>query len=270
MEAVGNALLHWDPVEHRDPDVRLYHEYPLLRRGRRFKKLQLDGGFAGDKWLLDQTARAARTGEAGDLHLTSEEVTLLREKAKSPSEAWQEIMRRRSEALARGGLAAVPPYGADKSISPGLGISRPALARAQGGPAFPGDHPSAAACRRAANQRANRSAIGKRRTCATTPLCSSVFSRRRNRADSWQLVDCVYYPVRYLLHGARSFPALAGRGRDAGLAGRFCFRAFPHLSRRSRSSHRGQTNDRTKRSARSRSSAPSREAALSESIPGCA
>ncbi len=29
MDAVGSALLHWDPVRHRDPEVRLYHEYPF-------------------------------------------------------------------------------------------------------------------------------------------------------------------------------------------------------------------------------------------------
>ncbi len=193
MEAVGNALLHWDPVEHRDADVRLYHEYPLSGAGGAFKKLQLDGGFAGDKWLLDQTARAARTGEAGDLHLTSEEVTLLREKAKSPSEAWQEIMRRRSEALAQGGLAAVPPYGADKSISPisefrGLLSLAPKAARHF--EVITQAQPLVAAGKPASDSVGYWEATKVR---DHTTLLLALFAAQKSR-DSWQLVNCIYYP----------------------------------------------------------------------------
>ena len=119
MEVVGNGLLHWNPLQHRDLEVRLYREYPLPRSADVFKNLRLSPGIADDKWLLAQTARAAQTAEAGDLHLTNEETVLLRQKPMSPSDAWQQILQRRSEALARGGLAAVPPYGPDKSISPG-------------------------------------------------------------------------------------------------------------------------------------------------------
>ncbi len=193
MDAVGSALLHWDPVEHRDPEVRLYHEFPLSGAADAFKKLQLDGGFAGDKWLLDQTARAARTGEAGDLHLTSEELTILRQKAKSPSEAWQEIMRRRSEALARGGLAAVPPYGADKSISPisefrGLLSLAPKAARhfeaiTQAQPLVAGGKP--------ASESVGYWEATKVRDHTT--LLLALFAAQKSR-DSWQLVNCIYYP----------------------------------------------------------------------------
>ena len=118
VEKVGNGLLHWDPLRHPGSDVRLYREYALPGTAGVFKKLQLRRGVADDKWLLDQTARAAQTGAAGELHLTKEEVDSVRQKAATPDEAWQEIFGRRSAALARGGLAAVPPYGLDKSISP--------------------------------------------------------------------------------------------------------------------------------------------------------
>ncbi len=194
MDAVGSALLHWDPVRHRDPEVRRYHEFPFPGGATgAFKTLQLDSGFAGDKWLLDQTARASQTGEAGDLHLTSEELTLLRQNAKSPSEAWQEILRRRHEALARGGLAAVPPYRADKSISPvsefrGLLTLAPKAARhfegvTQAQPIVAGGKPAS-------------EAVGYWEAVKVrdhTTLQLAFFAAQKAR-DSWQLVNCIYYP----------------------------------------------------------------------------
>ena len=53
-----------------------------------------------------------------ELHLTNQEAELLRQKSANPSAAWQQILRGRAEALARGGLTAVAPYGGDNSISP--------------------------------------------------------------------------------------------------------------------------------------------------------
>ncbi len=194
MDAVGNALLHWDPVKHRDPEVRLYHEYPFPGGAAgAFKTLQLSANFAGDKWLLDQTARAAQTGEAGDLHLTSEELALVREKAKSPGEAWQEILRRRHEAMARGGVAAVPPYGTDKSISPGsefrgLLSLAPKAARhfegiTQAQPIVAGGKP--------ASESVGYWEAAKVRDHTTLQL--ALFAAQKSR-DSWQLLNCIYYP----------------------------------------------------------------------------
>lgn len=193
MAAVGSGLLHWDPLQHRDPDVRLYREFAFPGPAGVFQKLQLDSGFAGDKWLLDQTARAAQTGEAGDLHLTSEELALLRQKATSPNEAWQEILRRRTEALARGGLEAVPPYGADKSISPrsefrALLSLAPRTARhfeaiAEAQPLVAGGKP--------ASEAVGYWEATKVRDHTTLQL--GLFAARKS-PDSWQLVGCVYYP----------------------------------------------------------------------------
>lgn len=193
IDAVGSALLHWDPVRHRDPEVRLYHEYPFPGAAGAFKTLQLNASFAGDKWLLDQTARAAQTGEAGDLHLTSEELTLLRQKAKSPGEAWQEILRGRNEALVRGGLAAVPPYGADKSISPGsefLGLLSLAPKAARYFEAITQAQPIVATGKPASESVGYWEAAKVR---DHTTLQLALFAAQKS-PDSWQLVNCIYYP----------------------------------------------------------------------------
>lgn len=194
METVGHGLLHWNPVPHREMEVRLYQEYGLSGTGSALQKLQLSPAIAEDRWLLGQTAHALETGQAGDLHLTSEELTLLRQRSMSPSEIWREVLRGRSEALAHGGLAALPPYGPDKSISPrsefrGLLSLAPQAARhfrsitdaqplvASGGPAS-----ETVAYWEATKVRDH------------TTLQLGVFAARKS-PESWQLVDCVYYPT---------------------------------------------------------------------------
>ena len=193
MEAVGNGLLHWDPLQHRDLEVRLYREYALPGTANAFKKLQLSPGIPDDKWLLAQTANAAQTAETGELHLTNEEAALLRQKSVSPSDVWQEILRRRSEALAGGGLAAVPPYGSDKSISPGsefrgLLSLAPRVARHF--------QPITEAQPLVAMGKPVSEAVGYWEATKVrdhTTLQLGLFAARK-APDSWQLVDCVYYP----------------------------------------------------------------------------
>lgn len=193
MEAVGNGLLHWDPLQHQDLEVRLFGEYPFHAAAEVFKKLQLSPGIPEDKWLLAQTDHVARTAEAGDLHLTNEEAVLLRQKSMPPSEAWQEILRRRSEAVARGGLAAVPPYGSDKSISPssefrGLLSLAPKAARHF--------QPITEAQPLVATGKPVSEAVGYWEATKVrdhTTLQLGLFAARK-APDSWQLVDCVYYP----------------------------------------------------------------------------
>jgi len=193
IEAVGNGLLHWDPLQHQDLEVRLYGEYPFPAAADVFKKLQLSPGIPDDKWLLAQTDHVAQTAEAGDLHLTNEEAVLLRQKSMPPSKAWQEILRRRSEAVARGGLAAVPPYGSDKSISPGsefrglLSLAPKAARHFQ---------PITEAQPLVATGKSASETVGYWEATKVrdhTTLQLGLFAARK-APDSWQLVDCVYYP----------------------------------------------------------------------------
>ena len=97
----GDALLHWDPLKHENLEIHSYREFSLPGAAAVFAKLRLEPGLPEDQWLLKQTDRAAQTGEAGDLHLTNKEASLLAQKKMPASIAWREILRRRSDALAQ-------------------------------------------------------------------------------------------------------------------------------------------------------------------------
>ena len=80
LSVVGDALLHWNPVQQKDPDVFQYREYHFPGSAADFKTLRLNPARADDQWLLEQTARVGKGAPAGDLHLTQEETELLRQK----------------------------------------------------------------------------------------------------------------------------------------------------------------------------------------------
>lgn len=194
LDVVGNRLLHWDPIQHRDLDVRLYQEYSFPASPNTFRRLQLSSSFSGDKWLLDQIARVTQTGEPGELHLTGEEAASVRQNPLPPNDAWQQILQRRSEALARGGLAAVPPYEKNKSVSPeselrGVLSQVPKAARYF--------QPVLGAQPFVAKGSATSETVGyweatKIRDHTTLQL--GFFSARKS-PGSWQLADCTYYPT---------------------------------------------------------------------------
>jgi hypothetical protein len=194
IEAVGNGLLHWNPVQHREQEVRLYREYRLPGAGSAFENLQLSPAISEDSWLVAQTAHAVETGRAGDLHLTAEEVALLREKSTSHNEAWREVLRRRSEALARGGLAAVPSYGPDKSISPGSEFRGLLSLAPKAAQHF---RPITHAQPLVAGGKPMSEAVGYWEATKVrdhTTLQLGLVAAQKS-SDSWQLVDCVYYPT---------------------------------------------------------------------------
>lgn len=193
MNVVGHALLHWDPLPHKELKVRRYHEFSLPPGTAVFQKVHLDPSLADDKWLYEETARVSQGSAAADLHLTKEEAALLHQKSMGPSEAWREILRRRSEALARGGLNAVAPYGTDEPISPGsefrglLTLAPKAAMHfrpiTDARPMFSGGEPAT-------------EAVGfweAFRVRDHTILQLGLFAGRKG-SDSWQLIDCVYYP----------------------------------------------------------------------------
>lgn len=191
MSVVGDAFLHWNPREHRDLDVHLYREFTLPGSRDDFKTLRLDPGLPDDKWLLEQTARVAQGAAPDALHLTTEEAVLLRQKA--PDAAWQELLLDRSNALARGGLAALAPYRTGQGISPdsefrGLLTLAPKAAQHF--------QPVLAASPLAANGKPANETVAyweAARVRDHTTLQLGFFVAQK-KADSWQLVDCVYYP----------------------------------------------------------------------------
>src|SRR5262249_52212461 len=140
---------------------------------------------------LRQSETAGSTGRATELHLTKSEVSVLIGKQGAINPAWQEILRNRSEALARGGLAAVAPYG--NRISPpsafaGLLSLVPKAAR-HFQPII-GARPLTASGKPATETVAYWETT-KLQDHTTLQLGLFVAEKSPN---SWQLVDCVYYP----------------------------------------------------------------------------
>ncbi|MEO6870995.1 MAG: hypothetical protein ABI233_02110, partial [Chthoniobacterales bacterium] len=207
IAAVGNALLHWDPTKHPKTDARLYRDYSLGSSREAFQGVRLSSRIENDRWLLDHTFAIADGGAVTDLHLTADDVELIRKgipkKGAASSQArdarandvWGEILRRRSDSLAAGGIRAVAPYSSgDKSISPGSEFRG----------LLPLDPSAAKHFDRILHSRlfspggsAADETIGYWETTIVrghTTLQLGVFTGRKS-AGSWQLVDCVYYPT---------------------------------------------------------------------------
>lgn len=193
MEKVGNALLHWNPVAHQDVEVRLYREFQPPPSADAFKTLKLNHSLNGDQWILDETAKVAQGGKSEDLHLTSNEIEIIRQHGNDPSEAWREILRHRAETASHGGLATVAPYGKDRSISPrsefrGLLSLTPKVEQHF--------RPVATASPFSAKGKPASETVGyweasKVRDHNTLQL--GLFAAQKG-GESWQLIDCLYYP----------------------------------------------------------------------------
>jgi hypothetical protein len=193
LTVVGEALLHWDPVSHKQLEIHHYGEFSMPPAPDALKALRLSPGAPDDNWLLTRTAEVGRGSAPTELHLTTQETELLRQKSADPSAAWQQILRERAEALARGGLSAVAPYGVDNSISPasefrGLLTLAPKAAQhfrqiTKARPISPGGTP--------ASEAVGYWEMAKVRDHTTLQL--GVFAAQKE-ATSWQLINCMYYP----------------------------------------------------------------------------
>ena len=193
MSVVGDALLHWEPLRHQNLKIRLYREFSLPPAADAFATLKLNPAVPDDKWLFERTAQVVQGSAPDDLHLTNQEADLLRQRSSTPNGSWQEILRRRSEALARGGLAAVGPYANDDSISSvsefrGLLTLAPKAAQhfrpiIAARAIFPGGKPASEAVGywEALNVHNHTTLQLGVRAAQKTP-------------DSWQLINCTYYP----------------------------------------------------------------------------
>jgi hypothetical protein len=206
IAAVGERLLHWDPTKHHQSGTRLYRDYSWPSAGQVFQSLRLDPSVPDDRWLLDHTYDIANGAAGAELHLTPAEIALMRKsvpgknaasaqaRVARANDAWGEILRRRSDSLAQGGMAGVAAYGSDPSISPGsefrglLTLNRSAATHFR---------PILGAKPLASNGPAADEAVGYWETSLVrghTTLQLGLFSAHKS-ADSWQLVDCVYYPT---------------------------------------------------------------------------
>lgn len=205
LAVVGPRLLHWDPRRHPEMETRLYHEYNLAKPRDAFQSLRLDPTISSDGWLLEHTYTVAGGGAIDDLHLTSEEVSLIRKmvpreksapaavRVAKANEAWREILRARSNHLSKGGLQGIPPYRSDRSISPGSEFKSLLTLNSAAAKQF---RPLITARPLNGNGPAADEAVGYWETAEVrghTTLQLGVFAARKTAA-AWQLADCVYYP----------------------------------------------------------------------------
>ncbi len=203
---VSARLLHWDPTRHPQMETRLYKEYPMRTPGTAFEAVRLASRIENDHWLLDRTYAIADGGGAGDLHLTAAEVSLIQKRVPRSSaasaqvretranDAWSEILRHRSDSLAASGIGAVAPFGSDSSLSPGSEFRGLLTLNSTAGRHF---RPILNAQPLTAKGPAADDAVGYWETSIVrghTTLQLGLFAGRKT-GDSWQLVDCIYYPT---------------------------------------------------------------------------
>lgn len=114
LARVGDALLHWNPAEHKEPDVDVFRKYRLPGTPDSFKALDLNASRAADRELVEQTREllaGSRDGaDPGEVHLGPAD--LQKRDAGDVNEFWRGVLRARSAAFSTGGLAALPTYSA--------------------------------------------------------------------------------------------------------------------------------------------------------------
>ena len=127
VPVVGDKLLHWNSAKHPELDISALREFHWPASANVWDTLALNSSRREDRWLIERTWRL-RSDSAGnsDLHLAPGDVTSFREMAQGASDNsskqqrdgvvnafWRKLLHSRDDALAHGGLAAVPTYSAD-------------------------------------------------------------------------------------------------------------------------------------------------------------
>jgi hypothetical protein len=127
LPAVGEKLLHWNSSKHPELEISHLREYRWPASANAFDSLILTSARREDKWLTERTWQLLLTmGAKTDLHVTRadaasfQEMTRQARNSVSASERdavvsgfWRKVLRARGDAIAGGGLAALPPYSAD-------------------------------------------------------------------------------------------------------------------------------------------------------------
>lgn len=178
---VQAALLQWDPSKHPDDEVAAYQTFRSAG-GVDFSRLTaLDRKRPADRWMLEQS-RAVAEGKPSELHLTLAEQAIFRSEA-TASAAWNKVLQRRAKAVTAGGLAAAGGY-----LAGDLKIEPPGEFRS-----LLGMTPMIAA-RFAGAERADVTGYAEQGlTQGHTSFSLGLLSWRQG-AQSWQVVDCTYYP----------------------------------------------------------------------------
>ncbi len=202
---VGEKLLHWNPMKHRELEVQILREYNWPAPPAVFDSLALSSSRAEDKWLIDRTWQISPK-HAGELHVTANETKQFRDAVRSlgnapaapqrdgkANEFWRKILRARNDAISAGGLAALPWYNAnDEHISPGAEFHSlmkiaPTIA-AQFAPLL-----SKAPFSGATNPPDELAPYWEASLVRGHTSLHGGFLSARKSAASWQIADCTYY-----------------------------------------------------------------------------
>lgn len=112
-ETTGARLLHWDPTKHRENEVRTYREYQWPAATETWASLQLSAQRGDDRWLLERTKQ-----KPADLNLNPADHPHGSTDAEA-TQFWRSLLRTRNDALAAGGLPALPAItGGSSQINP--------------------------------------------------------------------------------------------------------------------------------------------------------
>lgn len=127
VPAVGEKFLHWNSAKYPELEISQFREYRWPAAPNVWDSFELKSARKEDKWLTDRTWQLLPTmGAKSELHITRADVASFQEmtrQARNSSSAndrdavvnvfWRKVLRARSDAIASGGLAALPAYAAD-------------------------------------------------------------------------------------------------------------------------------------------------------------
>ena len=202
---VGEKLMHWNPMKHRELEVQVLREFGWPAPPGVFDSIALSSSRPEDKWLIDRTWQISLK-HPGELHLTANETKQFRDAVRSlgnapatplreskANEFWRKILRARNDAVAAGGLAALPSYPAnDEHISPAAEFHNlmriaPAIA-ARFAPLL-----SRAPLSGATNPPDELVPYWEAALVRGHTSLHGGFLSARKSASSWQIADCTYY-----------------------------------------------------------------------------
>lgn len=204
VPAVGRKLLHWNSAKHPELEISQFREYNWPAAPNIWDSLSLTSSRREDRWLTERTWQLLSPSAAStDLHVTHADVSTFQEMARQTrndsrdaviTAFWRKVLRSRNDAIAGGGLGAVPAYSAgDVRIETRAEFNQllrqapPIAARFRelvGGAPFTkaggGSEVDIVPYWEAASARGH------------TNLHAAFFVARKG-TSSWQLADCTYY-----------------------------------------------------------------------------
>lgn len=199
MAVTGERRLRWDAAKYPELDVRMLRQYAWPAPPATWDALNLKWDQADDRRLMGKTLQLG--SKVSELNVTETEIAAFRaqagnttERDSSASDFWRKVLRSRSEAVASGGLAALPSYSAGgvqinpRSEFESLMKMAPSIT-GRFAPLIKG-RPFTAGSSDGAGEILPHWGAGLVRGHTNLQLG---FRAARKSADSWQLANCNYY-----------------------------------------------------------------------------